>query len=143
MEARTLALMLEPITNLDNVGPSLAGDGRQFCTAFNAITNRFPFNPTAQPEVSLDELGGILRPKTGKLWAFYDSTLKNAMQCQNGSCTAKGSPPVSPAFVSFISQLMRFSIALYGDSGTDPDMSYTLRPLTHGPRERVRYYGER
>ncbi len=134
LEARTLALMLEPITNLDNAGPSLAGDGRQFCTAFNAITSRFPFNPSAQAEVTLDELGSILRPKTGKLWTFYDSTLKNALQCQNGTCTAKGSPPLSPAFVSFISQLMKFSMALYGDAGTEPDMSYSLRPL---PSDRV------
>ena len=74
-------------------------------------------------------MGGILRPKTGKLWTFYDSTLKNAMQCQNGSCTPKGSPPLNPSFVNFISQLMRFSNALYGESGTDPDMSYMLRPL--------------
>ncbi len=129
LEARTLALLLEPITNLDNAGPSLAGDARQFCLAYSGVTNRFPFNPTAQAELTLDELGGILRPKTGKLWAFYDSTLKNAMQCQNGTCTPKGNPPLNPAFVNFISQLMRFSNALYGESGTDPDMSYTLRPL--------------
>jgi type VI protein secretion system component VasK len=76
----------------------------------------------------LDELGGILRPKTGSLWTFYDSTLKNIMPCQNGECTPKGTPPLNPQFPRFIGQMMKFSTALYGEAGTEPNLRYTLKP---------------
>jgi type VI secretion system protein ImpL len=130
IEKRSEELLLQPITYLDGMGAEdLRAGGARVCAAFNALTNKFPFNPNATPEVTLDELGDILRPKTGKLWMFYDSTLKDAMTCTNGDCVAKGNPPLNPAFVSSISQLMKFSRALYGDAGTMPNLTYKLKPL--------------
>ncbi|HEX5432565.1 MAG TPA: ImcF-related family protein, partial [Bryobacteraceae bacterium] len=128
-DRRAEELLLQPIEYLNGLGAQdLRAGGAQFCTEFNPLTRKFPFNPTATAEVSLDELGSILRPKTGKLWTFYDSTLKDAMQCQNGECTAKGSPPLNPSFVHFISQMMKFSRAVYGDAGVEPNLRYTLKP---------------
>ncbi len=129
LETASLNLLLEPITNLDAIGRGefLSGAGR-FCTGFNALTSKFPFNPTATPEVTLDELSGFLQPKTGKLWTVYDATLKNAMTCQNGECTAKGTPALNPAFVRFVGDLMKFSHAIYGDAGSDPNLQYSLKP---------------
>lgn len=129
IEQRAEELLLQPIKFLDEVGSEdLRAGGARFCAAFNALTPKFPFNPTAQPEVTLDELGAFLRPKTGTLWTFYDSTLKNVMQCQNGDCTAKGSTPINPNFVRFVGQAMKFSRALYGEAGMDPNLQYTLKP---------------
>jgi type VI secretion system protein ImpL len=131
VDQRAAELLLQPITYLDGIGQSdLAGAGQRFCLAFNGLTNKFPFNPTAVPEVTLNELADILKPGTGKLWAFY-MQLNGRLQCQNGQCTASGGiPPLSPAFVRFISQMMAFSKALYGDAGADPNYKYTLKPQT-------------
>ena len=132
LEKPVSILLQEPITNLDSMAPPVTGDGKSFCTAVSALTTKFPFNPLAQPEVTLDELGAILKPKTGRLWTFYEASAKNILQCQNGECTAKGK--VNPEFVRFMSQMMKFSRALYGEAGTEPTMRYTLRPL---PNDRV------
>ena len=134
IDQRTQELLLQPITYLDGLGSSdLRAAGAGFCTAFNGIARKFPFDSGAQTEVTLNELGDLLRPKTGRIWTFYESALKTVMQCQNGECTATN-PQVSPAFVRFASQLMKFSRAVYGDAGTDPNLSYTLRPL---PTDRI------
>jgi type VI secretion system protein ImpL len=128
VEARSQELLLQPITYLDGLaGGDLRAGGAAFCGAFAPLTSKFPFNSVAQPEVTLDELGNILRPKTGRLWTFYDMQLKNAMPCPNGECQASGNPPLNPAFVKFISQMMKFSKAVYGDAGTEPNLRYTLR----------------
>jgi type VI protein secretion system component VasK len=129
IEARSQELLLQPITNLTDIGRvDLSAGGAAFCGAFAPLTNKFPFNSMAQPEVTLDELGNILRPKTGRLWTFYEMQLKNALMCQNGDCQATGKPPLNPAFVRFISQMMKFSKSVYGDAGTEPNLRYTLRP---------------
>jgi type VI secretion system protein ImpL len=129
IDQRTEELLLQPITYLDGLaGGDLRAGGARFCAAFNPLTAKFPFNPSAQAEVTLDELGGILRPQSGQLWTFYESTLKSVMQCANGECTPQGSAPVNPAFVRFISQMMKFSRAVYGENGQEPNLRYTLRP---------------
>ncbi len=131
VDQRSTELLLQPITYLDGIGQSdISGAGQRFCLAFNGLTNKFPFNPTVQPEVSLNELADILKPGTGKLWAFY-MELNGRLQCQNGQCTASGgTPPLSPAFVRYMGQMMAFSRALYGDSGADPNYKYSLKPQT-------------
>jgi type VI secretion system protein ImpL len=129
IDQRTEELLLQPITYLDNLaGGDLRAGGAAFCAAFNPLTAKFPFNPTATAEVTLDELGSILRPQTGKLWTFYEASLKSVMQCPNGDCVPQGSTPINPVFVRYISQMMKFSRAVYGDSGQDPNLRYTLRP---------------
>jgi type VI secretion system protein ImpL len=129
IDQRTEELLLQPITYLDNLaGGDLRAGGAAFCAAFNPLTAKFPFNPTATAEVTLDELGNILRPQSGKLWTFYESSLKSVMQCPNGECSPQGSTPINPVFVRYISQMMKFSRAVYGDSGQDPNLHYTLRP---------------
>jgi type VI secretion system protein ImpL len=126
----SLDLLLQP-TDLDRLGQvDLGAAGRQFCLAFKPLTAKFPFNSTAMPEVTLNELADILRPGTGKLFAFY-MQLNGRLQCQNGQCTAAGgNPPLAAAFAGYMTQMMQFSRALYGDSGLDPNYKYTLRPQT-------------
>jgi type VI secretion system protein ImpL len=129
------ALMLQPITNAEGLSRGMGaadinGKGGAFCAALGPLTRKFPFNPSAQPEVTLEELGEIFRPKDGKLWVFYNTALKPIMQCSAADCTPMPNAPVavSPAFMRFFSQAVRFSHALYGETGTEPNFKYTLRP---------------
>ena len=129
VDQRTEELLLQPITYLDGlVGGDLRAGGAGFCSAFNTMTSKFPFNPAATPEVTLEELGAFLRPNTGRLWTFYETTLKSVMQCQNGECAQQGSAPINPNFLRFVGQLMKFSRALYGEAGQEPNLRYSLRP---------------
>ena len=50
------------------------------------------------------------------------------MQCNSGECTQQGSTPINPNFLRFVGQLMKFSRALYGESGQEPNLKYSLRP---------------
>jgi type VI protein secretion system component VasK len=131
LEVRSLNLLLEPIKNLDDIGVGdLNAAGKGVCDAFAQLSKKFPFNADASVEVTMGELGDLLRPKTGKLWDTYEKKLKNAISCENGRCMAKGNPPVNPAFLSSEEQLMKFSLALYGPDGTDPNLTYKLKPVT-------------
>ena len=129
VEQRTEILLLQPIAYLDGLaGGDLRSGGARFCQAFNSLTSKFPFNNNADPEISLDDLNGFLRPGSGQLWTAYESTFKSAMVCQNGECAPQGSTPVNPAFTRFVGQLMKFSLALYGATGSEANLRYTLRP---------------
>jgi type VI protein secretion system component VasK len=135
VDQRSEELLLQPIRYLEGfVGADLRSAGNSFCIAFNGLTNKFPFNPDVQPEVTLAELNDILQPNTGRMWTFYNNSLKSALTCQAGQCTPTGSPPLSASFVRFFGELVRFSRALYGDAGSEPNYRYTLQPQ---PNQRV------
>jgi type VI secretion system protein ImpL len=130
IDQRSLELLLQPIKYLDGmVSSDLKGSGQSFCSAFNQTTlHKFPFDPQAKDEVKLDDLGALLQPKSGKLWVYYEGSLKSVLQCSNGECSASGGTPLSPGFAAFIGNLMKFSRAIYGDSGADMNYQYSLTP---------------
>lgn len=130
IDQRSLELLLQPIKYLDGmVSSDLKGSGQSFCAAFNQVTlHKFPFDPLANDEAKLEDLGALLQPKTGKLWVYYDASLKSVLACSNGECSASGGTPLSPGFASFIGNLMKFSRALYGEAGTEMNYQYTLTP---------------
>jgi type VI secretion system protein ImpL len=130
IDQRSLELLLQPIKYLDGmVSSDLKGSGQSFCTAFNQATFRkFPFDPQAKDEVKLDDLGALLQPKSGKLWVYYDTSLKSVLQCSNGECSSSGGTPLAPGFAAFIGNLMKFSRAIYGDSGAEMNYQYSLTP---------------
>ncbi|MCX6624984.1 MAG: hypothetical protein NTY38_28775, partial [Acidobacteria bacterium] len=81
LETKVEKLLQDPITNaeglLRGLGPAeLNAKGRGMCMQFSAVFAKFPFNPKAQAEATLDEVGGLLKPQTGALWTFYEANLK-------------------------------------------------------------------
>lgn len=123
-------LMLKPTElPLPDPGAGANAAGGAMCIGFNGLKNKFPFR-IVEPEVTLQELAEIFKPQTGKLWQFYESTGKQFVTCSAAGCAAAASPPmpVNPAFVSAFSNLVRFSKALYGDNGTEPNYKFSLRP---------------
>jgi type VI secretion system protein ImpL len=132
IDQRSQELLLQPIKYLDGMASSdLKGAGESFCTAFRQATlHKFPFDPQAgrDAEVKLEDLGALLQPKSGKLWIYYETSLKSVLACTNGECSSTGSVPLDSRFAPFISNLMKFSRAVYGDSGSEANYHYTLRP---------------
>ena len=73
-------------------------------------------------------LADIFKPKDGKLWVLYDGGLNKAViQCTGGECTVVDKSPVAvnPVFLRFFNQAVKFSRALYGDAGADPNYHYS------------------
>ena len=123
-------LLLKPTElPLPDPGAGANSAGGAFCNGFNGLKNKFPFKQV-EPEVSLPELSDIFKPQSGKLWQFYEGTGKQFVTCSAAGCVAAASPPipVNPAFVTAFSSLVKFSKALYGENGTEPNYKYSLRP---------------
>jgi type VI protein secretion system component VasK len=123
--------MQDPITKAQALAKGagaagLNGAGRQFCMASGF--GKFPFSPKSPVDASLQEVNDIFKPKEGALWRFYDGTLKQHLTCTASGCTPTGTAPLTPAFVAFMSEAVRFSKALYGDAGGDPTLKYSVTP---------------
>jgi type VI secretion system protein ImpL len=128
-------LMEDPITHaealLRGIGPAeLNGKARALCAGFTFL-NKFPFNPTAQPEATLQEVAAIFKPKEGTLWVFYENSLRNILQKQGTQYVAvpSGGINLNPQFVYFFNQAARFSEALYPGGAAEPRLVYSLRPI--------------
>ena len=135
LEATTLKLLQAPIDYADALTKGIgAGEinaqARQFCAAFSPIAAKFPFNPTASAEASLQELDAIFRPREGKLWTFYTESLQNFLQKQGSQYTPNpaGGVQLNPAFVTFFNNAARFSDAMYPAGAAEPSLRYSLTP---------------
>ncbi len=128
-------LMEDPITHaealLRGVGPAeLNAKARALCAGFTFV-NKFPFNPVAQAETSLQEVATIFKPKEGTLWVFYESSLRSVLPKQGTQYVAApgGGLSLNPQFVYFFNQAAKFSDALYPNNAAEPRLSYSLRPM--------------
>ena len=131
----TQKLMEDPITwaeaLLRGVGPAeLNAKAKALCAGFTFI-NKFPFNPVAQAEATLQEVAAIFKPKEGALWVFYDSSLRTVLPKQGADYVAVsgGGLSLNPQFVYFFNQAARFSEALYPGNAAEPRLTYSLRPM--------------
>lgn len=136
-EAATVRQLLEaPITNVDPVlrrfgAEGLNAAGRSFCSQYQALMRKYPFNAGSTEMAELAEVNAIFKPKDGELWKFYDASLKNILPRQ-GSHFVPGPTPgftISPRFVSFFERAAGFSDALY-HGNPDPHLEFKLRPAS-------------
>ena len=72
-ESLVRTLLEEPIANVENaIGNTskepLNAGGKAFCSALATITGKYPFNPSATQEVTVDQLNAVLAPPGGALW---------------------------------------------------------------------------
>jgi type VI secretion system protein ImpL len=128
LDRKILQIMEDPISAADGVfnpANALNAAGAAMCSQFNVINRKFPFDPTAAPEVTVDELNDLIRPGSGKFWQFYQNTL---VQYLDESGNPKNAPGVrlNPAFVTFFQQVSRLSRAFYAGGGQSPQLNYSL-----------------
>jgi type VI protein secretion system component VasK len=133
MDTVVQKLMEAPITYADgllgSLGPAeLAAKGKGLCDAFRAVSAKFPFNPKAQADVTLQELAALLKPGEGTLWTFYEANLKLAMPKPAYAENPAAGVNLNPRFVSFFKSAAAFSEAIYKD-GPDPKIPYRVTPL--------------
>jgi type VI secretion system protein ImpL len=50
--------------------------GRAFCSAFQSVSRRFPFNPGATADAAVDDVHAMFDRDSGVLWSFFDDALQ-------------------------------------------------------------------
>ena len=121
VDQTVLALMQDPINSVDAVvrgrGAAAAnGGGAGFCSAFNQMASKFPFNPNATTEASASDLSTLLQPGSGALWQFYNASLNKIIVPQGTTYVAAPDAPVkvNPEFLRFFNRVAALSNGLYG-----------------------------
>ncbi len=134
VETTALRLLEAPIQSIDaltkNMGAGeVNGKAGAFCAAFSPVMNKFPFNPNSAAEATLQEVSAIFRPREGKLWIFYEESLRNFLQKQGNLYVANPASglQMNPLFVNFFNNAARFSDTLYPGGATEPSLRYSLQ----------------
>ena len=147
VETTVEKLLADPITYVEgllrSVGPAeLNAAGKGLCSEFRAVTAKYPFNPNATPQATLDDVNKLFKKPDGALWAFYESKLQKVLPRQGGQYVPNtaGGVTVNPAFVSFFTQAAAFGEMLYAGNSPDPHIAYTLKPV---PTEGIQNLGLR
>jgi type VI secretion system protein ImpL len=129
-------LMEDPIRQaeaiLGRLGPAqLNAEGKRFCGAFSELTNKYPFNTGSKNDATLDELNNVFRPGDGRLFTFYESSLRNYLDLQGGQYVRKSDSrvQVTEAFLRFLNRATAFSNALYKGGSKEPSLAYNMRAL--------------
>jgi type VI secretion system protein ImpL len=145
VESMVQKLLEDPITNaealLRTLGPAeLNAKGKGLCGQFRAAMAKYPFNPNASVDATVDDVNAVFRKPDGALWKFYQESLQKLLPKQGSQYVAatSGGVTLTPAFVNFFNQAAAFSEALYAGGGQDPHLTYTLTPL---PAEGIQSLG--
>jgi type VI secretion system protein ImpL len=103
---------------------------KSVCGEVSALAKKYPFKTSSPSEASMPETEHVFRPGDGILYTFWDQTLKNYVDKNGNSYTAKlgSTVQVSPDFLRFFNRAMDFSRALYRD-GKSPHIVFTMRAL--------------
>ena len=108
----------------------LNNQGKGLCTQISQLKRKYPFDPNASQDATLQELAAVFHPQQGSLWALYAGNLQELLIEQGGRFVAKpgGSIQLNPAFVAFFNQAAGISRAFYPEGATEPRFVYTVTP---------------
>jgi type VI secretion system protein ImpL len=130
-------LLEDPITQVEKMLKGVGADelnakGGGMCRGFNALANKFPFNPTSKVDATIDDVNKVFRPSDGLLPAFYKENLQKYLKKEGDEYKPTGEPgpiQMNPAFVRFFSEAMRFGDMMYPSNASAPSLKYTLTPV--------------
>lgn len=133
VDGRVKTLLEDPITQVEallkGMGPAeLRAKGQGLCNQFRDLMSRYPFNPKATVQATIDDFNGVFRPGDGALGKFYSESLQNLIVKEGQQYVAKSGGPmtVSLAFLGFFNRAAAFSDAVY-KGAQQPKLAYTLR----------------
>ncbi len=103
---------------------------KSVCGEVSSLAKKYPFKTSSPTEASMPETEHVFRPGDGILYTFWDQTLKNYVDKNGNTYTAKpgSTVQVSPDFLRFFNRAMDFSRALYHD-GRSPHIVFSMRAL--------------
>ena len=136
IEQTVITLLREPIASVEDAvrgerPQQLNIAGRAFCSTLSTLITKYPFSRSSSIEATPAEVAAVLKPATGSLWQFYESTLK-AILLQQGSSyvVAPGATlPPTPAFVQFFNHLAALSANLFPNNAATPTFTFNAHVL--------------
>ncbi|MBI2690260.1 MAG: hypothetical protein HYX27_28470 [Acidobacteria bacterium] len=137
VDQMSFRILEDPIVQVDRFLRGMGKDelnakGAGFCNQkFAGLRGKFPFNPAAKADATLDDVSRVFRPADGSIWAFLENDLKKYMKKEGGKWTGVNADniQINPAFVGFINQAQKFSDMVFPAGSQQPKMAYTLTPL--------------
>jgi len=128
-------LLEEPIKNAEALlrrGPiDIAnGAGKGYCSQFAGVINKYPLDPNALQDLSMDQLYALFGP-AGDAWKKLNDDIKpfvlkvGSRYVPNTAATVRP----SPAFISFLNRVAGLSETLYPSGSPPPHFSYSLKQL--------------
>lgn len=130
IDAQVKHLLEEPITQAEGAlraqGP---GGAEDICKAVNAVVYKYPFNPRATQQATLQEVQDVFRPQSGTLWALYDAKLKSVLLRQGNTFIVSGGLPIPARFVAFMGKAAQFTDTLFPGGSQTIHTTFTLRPV--------------
>jgi len=137
LEATAQKLLEEPITYVEGLlrqlGPAeMNAKGKGLCNQWRALMAKYPFNPAATTEATIEEVNALFKKPEGGLWALYDPTLQKLMPKQGNQYVAASVPggmSLNPAFVGFFNRAVAFADAAYPAGSPEARLTYTLKPV--------------
>ncbi len=133
-----IRLLEQPIRNAkpyihtgDPTPKLLNGQLLSLCKGLNTTLHKYPFQPSASEEVSLDELSKWFGPSTGDIWKFQgkslsEFTVKDGSEWKSKDPAKK--PQVTTDLVAFLNGAQRISDAFYTPGSSQIRLGYTMRP---------------
>lgn len=106
----------------------LGGELRRFCDEFAPVLTRYPFDPDAAAEASIDDVNALLKPGDGTLWTMPQDELADVLTGRPGNYRVRSdaSPRPTDAFVRFLNEATRIAEALYPEGATAPRVGFGL-----------------
>jgi len=98
------------------------------CRSMGPMLDKFPFDPNATQEATLDEVAQMLQPGNSALWNFFNEALAEVLVEQGGRYVAREGMAVNPRFLEFFNQIVDVSGAVWQDRSTEPQFRFTFRP---------------
>jgi type VI secretion system protein ImpL len=145
IESGVQKLLEDPITYaqglLRTLGPAeLNGKGRDLCGQLRPLLGKYPFNPNATAQATMQELAAAFQPKTGLLWQFVDANLQKALTRQGSQFVANPSAGISinGAFLGFLNRAAAFSDAAFPGGSPDPHFTYAVKPVVSPDTESIK-----
>ena len=110
---------------------AINGKGAAFCQDVAPVIGKYPFNSRSNAEARPDELAQVFAPQTGRLWTFYEESLKDLLSPSiGGRYTAKtdAKVTVNPGFVGFFNKAAMLSSLFFKAAGgaPQPKVAYSL-----------------
>lgn len=141
IETTAQKLLEDPIVYVEGLlrqlGPAeLNAKGKALCGQWRALMAKYPFNPAAQTEASMQEVNALFKRPEGSLWTLYDGSLQKLLPKQGSQYVSAGQPGMNlnPAFVGFFNRAAAFAEAAYPAGAAEARIGYTLKPVpTEGP----------
>lgn len=113
------------------------GEMRKFCSAFQPVLRKYPFNPAASEtspagDLTVKELQDYFAPQQGKIWKLQSSVLAEYTILDGGIWKANPAAQkqkASQELLDFLNWAQKLKNAFFAHGGPNPSLSYVLRPV--------------